>query len=412
MMTLSKTTINNYDTVLIDSSEVDLDFKDIDFLLEREILIKTQGGKLRVNFVGEVITPNTKIISLPKNFEKNNYNIELTKKVLSVYRSLKKDGKSLIENRSFGIGGELTSDVTYFKKLKNFFFDHITYDFISPKKRISKHMSTPNISTIDIIKTDINSSIFGPGITYNLKDKSNSNWTGPSLSNIYYSTLRNLISEFGTSNDKDKFKYMEEYYKSKGHKFEYIDIDMDSVVSEIIGCQVGVIHTAIKNTLINYYKDKSINDKYKIRIFYSKNFEHVWEYFCRVTLKHNKKFKEKVEWVESSYKNSNPDVFSDFNGKMFIADCKYYNEINSDYIKEMYEYNTCQNNKYPILILLPSNDTSFFKTHKHREKELLIVKISLKSVIECVISGSETIIQEIYDIINSESNRKLDNTLI
>ena len=111
-----------YDKILIDSSEVENDFIDIEFLLKKEILIKLPNGNLKVNFVGEVITPNSKIISLPKKFTVNQSNIDLTVNILKTFRSLTKDGKSLIENKSFTSGDEITSDVQYFKIFKKFFF--------------------------------------------------------------------------------------------------------------------------------------------------------------------------------------------------------------------------------------------------------------------------------------------------
>lgn len=397
-----------YDKILIDSSEVENDFIDIEFLLKKEILIKLPNGNLKVNFVGEVITPNSKIISLPKKFTVNQSNIDLTVNILKTFRSLTKDGKSLIENKSFTSGDEITSDVQYFKIFKKFFFDNITYDFITPKKKLNKHTSIPMGAPFDVVQTEINSERFGGGLTYKLKDKSNLNWKGISLSNIYYSTCKDLFDEFGTKEDNDEFGSVINYYKVKGHQFEYINIDEEFVIDEINKSEVGAVYLAIKSNLINYYKHKSVNEKYNIRIFYSKNFEYVWEHFCRVVLKHNEKFKKKIDWIESNYKSSNPDVFSDCDNKMFIADCKYYNDINSDYTKEMYEYNECQNNKYPIIILVPSHETIIFnEPRRHNEVELLIVKISLEEVINDVIDGENEVLDKIYSIIENKSIRKL-----
>ena len=403
-----KIKIKMHDKILIDSSEVENDFVDIDFLIKKEILTLQSNGKLKVNFVGEVITPNCKIISLPKNFDITQSNIELTLNVLKTFRSLKKDGKTLIENKSFTASGEITSDVQYFKLFKKFFFDHITYDFITPKKKLNKHTSVPMAASFDVVQTEINIERLGGGLTYKLKDKSNLNWKSNSLSNIYYSTCKDLLNEFGTESDKQEFISVENYYVSKGHKFDYINIDEEIVLNEIIKNDVGDVHLPIKSTLINYYKNKSVNEKYKIRIFYSKNFEYVWEYFCRVALKHNEKFKRKIEWVESNYKSSNPDVFSDFEDKMFIADCKYYNDLNSDYTKEMYEYNECQNNQYPVIILVPSDDTTIVsEPRRHKEIELIIAKISLREVIKDVVENTDCVINKIYDIISTNSIRNL-----
>ena len=93
---------------------------------------------------------------------------------------------------------------------------------------------------------------------------------------------------------------------------------------------------------------------------------------------------------------------------MFIVDYKNYNDINSDYTKEMYEYNECKNNKYPIIILVPSHETIIFnEPRRHNEVELLIVKISLEEVINDVIDGENEVLDKIYSIIENKSIRKL-----
>jgi hypothetical protein len=181
-----------YDKILIDSTEVIADdFVDIDFLMKKELLVKQFNGNLKVNFVGEVITPNSKIISLPKNFQPTERNIKLTVDILKKFRSLAKDGKTLIENRSFVSGSETTSDVFFFKSFKKYFTDHITYDFISPKKKIKKHTTIPMLDSFDVVDTEMNVERFGSGLTYKLKNKNNKDWNSEiSLSDVYFSTVQ------------------------------------------------------------------------------------------------------------------------------------------------------------------------------------------------------------------------------
>jgi len=398
-----------YNKILIDSTEfMEIDFIDIEFLMKKELLIKQFNGNLKVNFVGEVITPNSKIISLPKNFQANESNIQTTVDILKKFRSLTKEGKTLIENRSFVADGETNSDVFYFKAFRKYFTDHITYDFISPNKKINKHTKTPIAENFDVVLTEMNGERFGTGLTYKLKNKSNKDWKSDiSLSNIYFSTVKNLFDEFGTEKDKSEFQSVQDYYLLKGHKFNYIDIDEKNVVSEISKNDVSIVHSPIKKHLIDYYNSKSVSEKYKIRVFYSKNFEYVWEFFCRKSLKHNENFKRKINWIESNFKTSNPDVFSDTDGKFFIADCKYYNDINSDYTKELYEYNECQNDMYPIIILVPSMVTEFFNTKRHKQKELLVVKLSIEEVMNDVVYDTNNALNLLYKIISEKSDRFL-----
>jgi hypothetical protein len=79
--------------VLVDSTEEDqTDFlqPDIDFLRKnsedslskRQLpLVEFNNSKVKVKFVGELITPNTNFISLPKNFTINEKNVDLTLKI-------------------------------------------------------------------------------------------------------------------------------------------------------------------------------------------------------------------------------------------------------------------------------------------------------------------------------------------
>jgi hypothetical protein len=397
-----------YDKILIDSTEVlATDFVDIEFLLKKELLVKQFNDNLKVNFVGEVITPNSKIISLPKNFQPTEKNVKLIVDILKKFRSLAKDGKTLIENRSFVADGETNSDVFYFKTFKKYFTDHITYDFISPKKKIKKHTTTPIAANFDVVETEMNVQRFGTGLTYNFKNKSNNGWISKvSLSDIYFSTVKNLFDEFGTEEDKFEFESVKNYYTLKGHKFDYIVIDEEIVIDEILKNDVSPVHLCIKSNLINYYKSKSVSEKYKIRVFYSKNFEYVWEFFCRKSLKHNESFKKKINWIESNFKTSNPDVFSDSDGKIFIADCKYYNDINSGYTKELYEYNECQNDMFPIMILVPSMVTEFFGVKRHKQKELLVIKLSIEDVMNDVAYDSNDVLNNLYQMISENSERK------
>jgi hypothetical protein len=403
-----------YDNILVDSTEVTGDFKDINFLLDKNLLIKLDNGNYKVNFVGEVITPNSKIMSIPKNF--NQSDSELIVSVLKKFKSIKKDGKVIIENRTFTVGGEIESDIYHFKSLKKFFTDRITYDFITPKKKIKKHTSIPMAAQFDVVETEMNISKYGGGLTYKLKDKSNKNWKLESLSNIYYTTLSNLMNEFGSESDREEFKSITDFYKFNGHQFNYIKINEDKIVKQIEINDVSPVHLPIKSHLLNYYKSKSVKEKWKIRVFYSQEFEYVWEFFCKSVLKHNHKFKEQIEWVESKKidkegiskdKVSNPDVFSDFKERKFIADCKYYREVEADYEKEMYRYNISQGNKYPVLILVPSSTTEYYSAERHENHELLIVNVSLKEVMTDMINETNETIENIWNIISENSDRAL-----
>lgn len=435
---------------------------DIDFLSRKlkmttgsKPLIKITGNTFETNFVGEIITPNNKYFSVPKNFPESE--IELFKKVLNKYATIK--GKSIIENNTFIISpsGKMESEKYYYKELKSFFLDYITYEFIYPKKRIKKHSTAPiSGGKIDIALTDRFREQRGPGITYNVKDFKNSDdWR---LDDIYWSVISYLADKY---NDRREIDEMFNFLDSEGFDIKKIDIsDADKILKEIDECEVGIIHNPIKETLISYFKSKSVNStKYTIKVFYTDNFAFVWEEMVRMALKENKYFrnelKDKFErkrshdkWFSSNIEIdefikeinkhvnkikeisrtksgtgiilkyeidavSRPDLFSEWpegSGKRFIGDAKYYNDPEgSEYEKEFITYNRLSNNEYPMLILVPGLRTisldirreesvvvDSLSNNQKTEFELIIFKLSIKDVIDDAVNDKSKVIDYLH----------------
>ena len=379
---------------------------DISFLSDKK-LITIKGDIFFPNFVGELITPNNRYFSLPKNFVKTQENVSLIKKVLNKYRDIKgKDGKILLTNNSFSVStdGKISSDKFYFNKLKESFLDYITYEFIYPKDKKKVHSTNPiSGGKVDVFQTMRNRKHKGVGITYKTKDTINTNdWN---IDDIYYSTIFNL-SKLGTDEERIEIKEMKEFLESEGYIINHIkDQNDDSIISDINKCDVGVVHQSIKNTLLDYYESQKVSEKYSINAFYTERFEYVWEHFCQIALNHDNNFKNKIEWIEPNHKTSNPDIFSDTSGRIIIADSKYYYNLEKDFTKELYEYNECQNDKYPLVVLIPQDQTEYIDNLEHKLHELVMMKISLKDVISDVINKGNKCISDIHNILSQKSKR-------
>ena len=267
--------------------------EDLDFLLKftdgKQKLVEKVGDKYRINFVGEVITPSGIYFSLPKNMEESEDNVLLIKKVLVKYAKDEK-GKSLVINRS----GSYTSERAYFDKLKEYFLDFITYEFIYPLKRKKIHSNSPidggRISIIDTVK---NRRRFGGGVTYKTKDVLNDDtWM---LDDIYYFTIKELENNLGVSQyERKQIEQMTNYLISEGYSFnnvvdnkiyskstkkEILDLsNSKEVVDKIKKCEVGIIHNPIKNILLEYYSNKQkAASKSSVNVIFTSNFEKVWE---------------------------------------------------------------------------------------------------------------------------------------
>lgn len=441
--------MDEYKEIFVDSGDEPyqksiLEDSELSFFIEKNLVIE-QGRFFKTNFVGEIITPNNRYFSLPKRYEATTENISLFKDVLNKYAKI--NGKSLLENNTFIIkpNGKMESERFYYKELKGFFLDYITYEFIYPKGIIKKHSTAPiSGGKIDIASTDRYRDQKGPGITYNVKDFKNSDdWK---IDDIYWSTISYLADKY---NDRKEIDEMYRFLNSEGFDIKKIDIsDSDKILKEIESCEVGIIHNPIKEILISYFKSKSVDStKWKIKVFYTDNFAFVWEEMVRMALKENNKFRDEyvkpgkpfyskirtgkwfpnkeiayeyvfdkkgkevyiqkrgtgfyISWEQDRY--SNPDVFSEHLGKRIIGDAKYYNDPEgSDYDKEFKTYNILSDNKFPMIILGPGNKTAPLGDRREiidgykDEFELIIFKLSIKEVIEDAVKNTNVTINKIH----------------
>jgi len=426
-----------------------------EFILSKK-LISEIDSEFKPLFVGELITPDNTYFSVPKNFEPSEENLTLFRKILDRYKNLKDNsGKSILFNNNFNISnsGDIKSERFYFNELKEFFLDFITYEFIYPKKVIKKHSTSPIPgSKIDVFSTMRMRKQKGPGITYKVKDiKNTEEWN---LDDIYWTTVKTLSDNFGKESEKKEIEEMYQFLIDEGYKFKIIDTsDVKKVINDIEKCDVNIIHNPIKDTLIAYYKSKSVDISYKINAFYTKDFEYVWENLIRDGLKHNpdefgelvKKF-DKTEIVEDWYPNSKkdqvdyiistksgritksgefgcyveyeqkdlgPDLFSSYNNYKFIGDAKYYKEPdNADFDKEFSTYNTIQENKYPMVVLLPGGATGIPNRYGYRrgrgdgdKRELIVFFIDIKSLFEDCINNKDSVIRKVQQLISKRSRR-------
>jgi hypothetical protein len=443
--------------------------------LEKEKLITKAGNLFKVNFVGELITPNYSFFSFPKNFKiepekKRIKNIEIIKKVLENYK-----GNSLITNTSFFVSrsGEIQSEKFYYEELKYYFLDYITYEFIYPRKPKLRHSTNPITGgKVDIYHTMKNRKFKGPGITYKVKDVENSEkWK---LDDIYWSVIDHLANKY---NDRTEIDQMFQFLKDEGYKIETLKHEefnnSELMIEEIEKCDVGIIHTPIKNILLTFFESMTVGSSFKINAFYTDKFQYVWEDLVRKSLSENSEFRKLEEqkfkrterrrkWFSSqeeldtfvSITNRNkkvitvisknpvgsgfrltyeiqgrsiPDLFSHNLSKnlKFIGDAKYYQDPeNADFEKEFKTYNTIVENKYPMVVFVPGDKTKVLHVREETIQEedleqeditkiyeLIIFTISVEEAInDAVFNSSDTIDRVLY-LINKNTIRKGDEFL-
>lgn len=437
--------------LLVEGKYESIDFlekNELDFFLKKELIV-INGSSFKVAFVGEIITTENSYFSLPKNFEKTEENVNLFKKVLDSYRTFKKDGKTLLTNNTFTVSntGDIKSEKFYFNQLKDYFLDYITYEFIYPKKRIQKHSTSPmSGGKIDVFTTMKNRKQKGPGITYKTKDIVNSkDWK---LDDIYWSVINQLSQRYANTDDLRRITELKDSLNKEGYKIENIDIsNREQAIKDINKCEVGIIHQPIKSTLLSYFKDRSIGEKYSINVFYTLKFQYVWEELLRKSLKENKDFRNELrhrferketrtkwftnkenleiftianrikDWSEKEIGTgiriqyevdvkSIPDIFSDHDNKRFIGDAKYYQDPeNSEFEKEFRTYNSLTENRYPMVVFVPGVKTKVLQTRKEGDLELIIFHISVQESIKDSIDDTNNTIEKVQTLIGKYTDR-------
>ena len=434
---------------IIDSEPIFTE-SELKFIEEKKLLTKVEN-QFKVSFVGELITPDSKFFSLPKNFDITDENIEIFKKVLKNYT-----GNSLLTNNTFSITKSgIKSEKFFYNELKYYFLDYITYEFIYPKKTILKHSSSPITGgKLDVQSTMRYRKQKGPGITYKVKDIiNNEDWK---IDDIYWSVIDYLASKYS---DRVEIDEMKKFLDSEGYIINKIDIsDSKEMIYKIDKCDVGIIHNPIKSILLSYFESTTVGETYKINAFYTDKFQYVWEELVRECLKNGKSDKESTQFKKSlndkfnrtelrrkwfsnkeeldkfvndanksrtivkiikeekvglgvrlNYEidlSSVPDVFSDYKGKKFIGDAKYYQDPeNADFEKEFKTYNTLTDNKYPMVVFVPSKRTKVLHTRNEGEFELIIFHISVNRAINDAVNGLDDTIERVQTLIGKYTDR-------
>ena len=442
--------------ILTESDRTDniTDKKDLDFLIKHE-LVKIKSGSIISKFVGEVITPHNKYFSLPKNFT-DIKKIDIIKSILNEYKrdteQNKRNGVTLLSNNRFILGKEgFESEKYFFNRLKKFFLDFVTYEFIYPLETKKIHSFEPLDGQIDMVSTEINRNIYGDGITYDVFDrKNNDKWL---LDDIYYHAIKELSDKYASESESREIDKMKKYLLEEGYSIkelpEYTD---DKIIEEIKKCNVNIIHYPIKNSLLDYYKGKKLTEStYSINVFYTKHFQYVWENLVRRALKHKpedfgelvSKFsstdiiedwyplsrKEEVEnlvkelgatveerstgyYVSYERTDLGPDLFSSYDNLKFVGDAKYYKDPdNADFNKEYSTYNSIMKNEYPMVIFIPSISTEIPRGGYRRgrnigdKRELIIFNISVGDALSDAMNNQNFVIKKVHSLLKKRSRR-------
>ena len=79
---------------------------------------------------------------------------------------------------------------------------------------------------------------------------------------------------------------------------------------------------------------------------------------------------------------------------------------NADFEKEFKTYNTITENKYPMVVFVPSKRTRVLHTRTEGEFELIIFHISVSQAINDAIKGIDDTIDRVQTLIYKNTERK------
>ncbi|RZJ36426.1 MAG: hypothetical protein EOO51_01440 [Flavobacterium sp.] len=361
-----------------------------EFMLSHGLIqLKEYLLSYKVAFVGEVFTPYGYFVSLPKNFnESNSSNVELVILILKEFKNLKKNGRLLLQNKTYEIGKEIESDYFYWRKLYSFFVDYITYEFYYPRKRNIRHSSSRLNGRLNPMLTEVNSERLGTGITYEVK-----NYEDNYFRNIFYSSLKFLEKKFASEIESRKILELEKYLRIKNIKFRLIELDANVFLSYSKKLLSNAVHETIVKTLVSYFLNEKITEKNRINVFYTKEFEYLYEFLLQKVLLHDTTSKN-INWQDPNFKSLRPDIINE----SFIGDAKYFlipdftKTSVPSFEKELYAYNVANGNSQPNYVFIPTESNAYLKTLIHNSYKLHVVTINLHTVVDDYFNKKNTIL--------------------
>ena len=132
--------------------------------------------------------------------------------------------------------------------------------------------------------------------------------------------------------------------------------------------------------MVNYFLNSKIKEKNTINVFYTQEFEYLYEYLLQTVLGHNILYKSS-SWTDPNFKSLRPDIISD----RFIGDAKYYRVdkvSDNPFEKELYAYNVANDNMQPSFVFIPSEETKHLQTLIHKSFKLELVSLNLKNILK------------------------------
>src|SRR5690606_6723049 len=175
------------------------------------------------------------------------------------------------------------------------------------------------------------------------------------------------------------------------------EINADFFLNHIKTLEVSPLHETIVKTIKNYYIESKIKEKHFIHVFYSKEFEYVFEYLLQTVLKHSNS-NMNSSWINPNYKKLQPDIVTE----TFIGDAKYYKITEANkygFEKELYAYNIANLNEQPNIVFIPDEKSEHLKTLEHDIYRLEVITLCLKDILNDHLNKEEKCLEFVQTIL-------------
>lgn len=387
---------------------------------------------LKLEFVGEIVTNNSYIASLPKCLKDDSNNFETVKLVsesLSHYFDFRKKQKAVFKSSYTELVFEdklqahESQEIAVYLSLQAYFERRGVY------KRSALESVRSNNQKIDWKKTVQKNDVYLDGWSafYPQPYTKNSFQTENIISNVFKSVLSYLATKYA-SKDTGSFINAEcRTYLSFERLTDQSSMYCTHIKLELI--QTFNSEDILMLQILHDYIEKSKNFRLKglneVRLYGTNGFHNVWEYICSGIF--NNQYKElKNNFAQPRWLINNqllekrgeftPDVLLSVGDSLIILDAKYYYPIPknicgvSDVAKQLLYSQIAKSDSVKNIFLFPSDDSSvsmeylgYVSIYDDNDKELKefvpqrisVVRLSLVGAIKALLSRDQRYTEEL-----------------
>ncbi|HCZ9277020.1 LlaJI family restriction endonuclease [Vibrio alginolyticus] len=388
------------------------------------------GLLMRLEFVGELITQNSYIVSFPKCLEEAEHtlkNVRLIREALKHYCSYMSKTKSILEtdvNDLFFNNHVESKEYEVYLSLRDYFEKYGVFKNEKTVLRINHNKQIDWKKTIDknIVLFDDDSAFYPTPLSKSrVKSKS-------IVTDIFKSLLSHLAKKY------ENTTFINEILKECKTELNIVDIFNKAPILckkiRIASSQTYMSDNVLILKIMSLYIEGKISHtgNNKLQLYGTNSFHIIWEYICSKLYENN--YDDLIEhfaqpkWLinQSLYEKGNfiPDALFKRETSLYILDAKYYYPVPeklcsvSDISKQLIYAQISKNDKVKNIFIFPSNDKHVSMTYlgyvslyngssemeAFKSQRIYAINLSLILAMQLLINGGGSLQNELVNLIN------------